>query len=677
MNFNILLLEAAEYNDEYELAKAILRGQIPGVSAKKFFGEDRLPIVERAIKNKTEATGILALRQIINLKNNFRKQDQNAAIALLLKKAGYLDKITRDIDPYLTYFDNRNKIEVKQNEEIKKLFKKFEEVDADDDFNKTFEQKINSFFAQKAKMKSSNEIEVIYPQDDEGWEVLSPKTFAASRQLACMNGRKSRWCTAASEEMFERYSNGDNKLFIIRNEKTDKMYQMDFGETKNRGSPNFKNEQDRSLYIDELEKEIPSYILDVIKNKKGQSVSYLLGKKDEGEITELDKQWKLENLKKEELLKIEEKYKLKYHPGYDPVNYKTVEARMQNNSSFYYLHNNERKFLLIFIKNNFSDVFELVEKNSHFSAIKRKVQTLLKEKLPEHIKKVILKVDVKEEPNFKKITHEGVDFYIIKNKEALYKFVPEKLFKSLTGQGTNYSIKEKILLRDKMNIVHFKGNLEYGYYTNSYFINLNNLKRFVAVRKDKPNFYNYTATDLLIDKNERGMTNKAVSSFLEKYYPSVYNYIKSKHGKTENEEEKEYNKLKSNLLNEKYIIYNVEGNKLAYFPSKNSFKSFIVDKKLDLEDVEKELGKSAGLFIIDKMMYYQDNKLIKIPMQIKEKLAQKYIFLKKNIKDFFAISVKHNKDDYKDAKNDLNIARKEYKEAVIRKVKARIKNENN
>jgi len=273
MNFNTLLFEATEYSDEYELAKAILRGQIPGVSAKKFFGEDRIVAVENAIKNKKASMATSALKSILRYKNNFRKQDQNAAIALMLRKTGHWSKITGsfNIDPYITYFDNRNKKEVKENNEIKALFKKFEETSAEDEFNKEFEQKINAKFAQKAKMKSDDEVEVVYPEDDKGWYVVSPKTFAAAKKLACMGDRKAHWCTSANEYQFNRYSAEENKLFIIRNDKLNKMFQMDFG--VNGKFPNFMDEDDYSMSLEDFAKtNFPEELLKSIKNKKGEDL---------------------------------------------------------------------------------------------------------------------------------------------------------------------------------------------------------------------------------------------------------------------------------------------------------------------------------------------------------------------------------------------------------------------
>ena len=66
--------------------------------------------------------------------------------------------------------------------------------------------------------------------------------FAAAKKYACMGKRKAQWCTAAQSGYFDNYTNdGIDNIYIIRSEKRDKMFQMDFG-NKGTGTANFKNE---------------------------------------------------------------------------------------------------------------------------------------------------------------------------------------------------------------------------------------------------------------------------------------------------------------------------------------------------------------------------------------------------------------------------------------------------
>lgn len=262
---NDLLLEAVDLSDGSKVIRALERGQVPGVKKKVFlktsFSRDQ---IEETLNN---VIGIVS--------NKVGENDKNKYLFLIFKRAGnveWLDQFRDEelneiVDSMMAYFGNKNKKEAKENEEVKKKFEEYENSKLNFEDDKKFEQWVNEKFAHKAKAKD-DDIDVVY--DDGEWNVSIPKTFAAAKKLACMADRKARWCTAAQKRMFSSYSSEDNPLFIIRNEKKDLMYQMDWGRGRN---PNFMDEKDKPAKIIEvLGVGIPEDLWKSIKNKDGESV---------------------------------------------------------------------------------------------------------------------------------------------------------------------------------------------------------------------------------------------------------------------------------------------------------------------------------------------------------------------------------------------------------------------
>ena len=293
------MIEAVDLSTPEKIYKAFEKGMIPGVKKKVFFNrEAQQKYTQKHFEN---SLGNFADRV---KEAGFTGPNFNKAFFLTLKKLGTYQNLraapkkisdTDWFDTLHTYFNNRNKQEVKNDPEVAKKFQEFENRKLDDNGyaeDKGFEQWANEKFAGKAKVKDeSKEIEKIY--DKGGWEIVVPKTFAAASKLACMADRKAHWCTAASPAMFKSYAKGDNKLYVIRNDAKDIMYQMDWGiEPDGSYYPNFKNEFDRSAKTGEVVKKIPAEVLDALKNPKtGKSIKdiYDEAKKKEEEKPEKDK----------------------------------------------------------------------------------------------------------------------------------------------------------------------------------------------------------------------------------------------------------------------------------------------------------------------------------------------------------------------------------------------------
>lgn len=287
MNFKTLLLEAVDTSTPETLYKAIERGQVPGVSLKKILSSEVSSRIGHDTKKELMSSLYYLTEKVQKDVPENRKTLISPIILLVLKRSNNnfkilsnLDKYFESIDPYLSYFLNKDKQEAKTAH--KQLFDDFVNSELNITKDRKFEQEANKIFASKAQVKNyGKEVEVVYPEDGEGWEVVSPKTFAAASKLACYGNSKANWCTSANESTFSRYSANNNKLFIIRNNKTGTMFQMDFGEKYNENHysyPNFKNKNDSPTTLNKLlEKNVSLEVFKSIKNKSGKSVYEILG----------------------------------------------------------------------------------------------------------------------------------------------------------------------------------------------------------------------------------------------------------------------------------------------------------------------------------------------------------------------------------------------------------------
>lgn len=266
--YKSLLTEAVDLTTPDTILRAIERGQIIGVSKSTFLSGS----------TSTDSVKATLSTLISVLNDSVSAGDFNKYMMLFFQKAktakvlSYFDErgLNEIVDGFKSYFGNINKKEVKEKEEIKQKFDSFSKEALSIEKVKEFEQWANKSFVDKAKMKSGD-AQIIYNKD--GWQVIVPKTFAAAKEYACMNNRKAQWCTSASSSHYDYYTNdGTDNIYIIRSEKRDKMFQMDFG-NKDKKMPNFKNESDGTATIPELKKAgVPDDLLTFLKNKEGKSI---------------------------------------------------------------------------------------------------------------------------------------------------------------------------------------------------------------------------------------------------------------------------------------------------------------------------------------------------------------------------------------------------------------------
>jgi len=219
-----------------------------------------------------------------------RPQDINHLIIFVLekfkgKKIGEVSLLLDDrrlnpfFDTLFAYYKNKDKQKFKTEQEGIDLLKEFRAMkypftgDLLDRFENYCNDKFSDKIVENPNDESINkEADILYNKG--GWLVVVPKTPAAARKYACMGSRRAKWCTASKKEKFENYTKKDNKLYIIRNEKLDKMFQMDWGE--HGGFVSFQNESNSPASIPEfMDLNPPKDMLALIKSKGGASLEKL------------------------------------------------------------------------------------------------------------------------------------------------------------------------------------------------------------------------------------------------------------------------------------------------------------------------------------------------------------------------------------------------------------------
>jgi len=546
-NIKSILLEATEYTDGASLAKAILRGQIAGISKKFFNGEEP----------NTEALD----KFLQTIKANFNKPLQNKVIVLLLNKAKIIDNLkhidNQIIDATKSYFDNINKEEAKK-PEVKELFDKFEEANLTDSFNKTFENEINKIFEDYAEMKSDDEYEVIYPTDSDGWEVVVPKTFGAAKYLSSFKGiGKAYWCTASHAESFKKYTKNDNKLYIIRNVKKSILYQMDWGYQYKWTEPSFQNFHNKQISVNTAIEKIPEKVLDAIKNRDGISAKEFLMKykntlEKNGENKTIVDGWNYKELSPKEFLEIVKKYHINI--SYNKIVKPDISDALKDygirteKNKYIFLANGERNFLYIYSletlytkQNNEIDypLYELIKDDTGYKSKKLDSTFFMNKEIPVKIKKIFFKNKELEKPNYKvfdyikKGNRTKTNVYELKNPAAL-KFVSGKMYNWLKvrleefekAKNSSGHKKEEIELYKLFNSKRPFSAL-YCSKKQAY----NNSFEFLLVNSDEPfmvidNRFNHPFK-IISDKREIGI-NLSIAvdkSFIKDNFPSLYNRL--------------------------------------------------------------------------------------------------------------------------------------------------------
>jgi hypothetical protein len=485
----VFLMEATEFNTPEEVIRAIQRGQVPGVKATEFFKNNSETALNNSLKlvlNKIKAS--VPADEVNKYLFLFLKKMNNGSIIKVLNIIETSNNFNLILDPLKSYFRNVNKAEVKNDPEVKRRFTEFANsaFEFEDAYN--FEKWANEKFAQKAKIKEQDEEKkLIYDKD--GWQVYIAKTFAANRELACMNKRKATWCTAANNDSFNLYSeNKTVNIYVIRNEEKDVMYQLDFGK---RHGPNFKDEADKDISIKKINSiNFPKDLLQVIKDENGRSLYEMLqSNKTEKDVNDENPtkqknlgEWKetvFKNFKEfnEEIEKYNASFKL-----YDRAE-KSARDIMKNNKDSYFktinkigkITNGEKTYYYVINHNGItysinstvyheSKLFEVAkinEGNYILSVVRTK--EFLELDLPQRFKNKLLyrfgaNFDTKKEKDFEKgfkdsdgkeikpfYKENGVSVY------AGFKNLYDVLNLPFLGRVSQEQLKKKILKKQKRN----------------------------------------------------------------------------------------------------------------------------------------------------------------------------------------------------------------------------------
>jgi len=693
MNFENILNEATEIKNEYDLAKMILRGQISGVSAKTFFGK-HYDFIQSKIEKQEKSMPLSFLSYLLKIikSSEIPSRYENALIFLILKKAKEYNNINIQfsIDPYLTYFQNKNKKEAKENPEIKSLFDKFEKEEINSKFNNDFEQKINAFFAQKATVKSNNEIEVIYPKDEEGWEVFSPKTFAAAKQLACIANRKAKWCTAAGANYFNRYTENNNKLYIIRNNKKDLIYQMDWGEIRDNSKPNFMDENDNQVSFLFALKNIPLNVLRYIKNKNGENVADLINlvlNKEKKEDKKLKENWEAKKIDFVELEKLIEDYNINMN-SYFFKDYKVSDALSKNNEQdkYFLLTNKEKKLLfiysnqVIYSKNNKIISLPLFELNKNGTSKIYDKEKIVDANLPKKVKEYFFKEKELKKIDYIDYSFDDYKIYLLKNLAAFRKLATPGFYANFKAKLKEIDFNKKDINKNIFNF--YTRPFNYLYIRNKKINYLINIKEFYRgkVKAFSNDSYGVRSVDANKLKTFLNSSKTLKDFFKKNFYEFYKNYeFDFNNFSFENEYKRKLEEYKKNYFP---IFKIINGINYYYIDSLlNAFNFYRIYKnKYNFKKIETEEDMVFSKFIyIDKnnnvinLNKFDDN-LKKLIASLKNKKYEELSNFEKKIVNF------NFNDNLEDEiifnKKDKNLFRyKEYKEEdknYLKKLKEKI-----
>lgn len=452
---SILLTEAVDLSTADSLIKAIQKGNT-GVKPSEFLNG-----YENTEKNKATIEKVL-----LKIKDVLPANQYNAGILLFLKKISAKFKKLKDAlvsietvglgdwaDSLLAYFSHKDKRESKEDPTVKEKINEYINGPFSRIKDKEFEQFINKFYADRVSAKEANDITIVYGPDDDGWEIIIPNTYSAASKYACMNSRKSEWCTAANPNHFKNYTKDNNKLYIIRSKAKDLMFQMDWGVN---GYPNFKNEKDNGALKAEI-KAIPNEVLKKIINPKtNKSVFDYVNeknapKKEDTKKGKIDKEWKLVEIDlKPRNAKNQKKYifdiltgshrQLRPKPKYFTAS-KHVEdlllAKKEQDVRAYNISNSNITFIFINsndyfygMNNNSSYNYPLFKIENGITKIVRRAVLLNDKTIPTKIKNIVFgnneetNTNIAEKPDFDLVEKyvDGSKLYRLKNGAALLKF---------------------------------------------------------------------------------------------------------------------------------------------------------------------------------------------------------------------------------------------------------------
>ena len=562
LEIEMLLNEAANFSSAEEVIKTIFKGNA-GIGANTFFGG-------KSLKEVLEDEYVVKQLQssLNDIKKKVRPEQYNAAVAIFLKKiekkgaeefCQFKEHDTANvfnvwIDSIIAYFNNKDKREAKEDKEVKDRIEKYLKSTFNVAFDHDFEKWIEEFFAKNQTMKNpSKEITTLYSQD--GWKLQVPNTFAGDVFLAKINGKKTHWCTAADYRNFEAYTRNGNKLYVIRNEDKDVIFQCDFGETRDEEEPggepgghaSFKNFDDHSATIREVvQAGVPAELLKLIKNGKGEHMYSKIGNDLEVQKNIKPKEeksidtWKITKYAsyKEMLSEFPSVLKNKVSLGYTgDRGSKTIEDVLnitKNHTApdvvgFYKITNGDRVFAFfktveergIFLKTRERqaedeyDEYDYGEPNSLFeikNGIVKRVsikQVVAEKNIDPKVKKLLIGIEenknppkglVDEKPIVSKIgSSHGISIFEVGNAAGLASVLPKKAFSSFI-----YSINNRKEKRPEAQDYSYHKLFEKSKWNKLYLIILYAEKNYRGLRRDNTYFIYNKGSNIFFDFSDSG-----------------------------------------------------------------------------------------------------------------------------------------------------------------------------
>lgn len=226
--FDSLLTEAYKINTPDDVIEALKTKQIGAKINPEYYNG----------LNIKESYYLEKLRKFFKKLDEFKIQEKTYATQFLLghvKPNELTDAITDDC--LYTYLSNYKKPWVKDLH----LYKQFMATPNYDrplwfNFEKTVQDESQKHGKANKGSGDMNGVKVLYPKDEKGWQLLMPLSFQGEK-AAAFYGKEgetqtpTEWCTRAAESWYNKYTdNNSHPLYIIRNWKTGKSYQMGFTE---------------------------------------------------------------------------------------------------------------------------------------------------------------------------------------------------------------------------------------------------------------------------------------------------------------------------------------------------------------------------------------------------------------------------------------------------------------
>lgn len=225
---SLIILEVYKFLNADDAYNAIQTKKL-GVKVNPNFliSNDKLKeIKEQTLKSRLGAFFTKAKQLGIN--------DPTYGVQFLISHSSNIDELSSAIndDALYTYLQNYKKPWVKQLPSYNDFINKSFDANNWHKLEKEIQENLDKHGKANKGSGAQNDVKILYPKDANGWELKIPLSFAGSKAAAFYGkeGEKEKpthWCTRADEYYYNHYTNNNSHpLYIIRNYKTGKAYQI-------------------------------------------------------------------------------------------------------------------------------------------------------------------------------------------------------------------------------------------------------------------------------------------------------------------------------------------------------------------------------------------------------------------------------------------------------------------